>query len=72
MNELMERLARANSAPADEAPGAEEQREAEALLERIVDRPAAGRAAAGTHRSLRRLAPAAAGARRTGDCRRDR
>jgi hypothetical protein len=58
MNELMERLARANPVPPDEPPTPEEERAAEALLERIVadvvpderPRPAPG---------LRRLAPAA-------------
>jgi hypothetical protein len=58
MNELMDRLAQANPAPTGEPQTAEEQREADALLERILaDRPEGK-----TPRrvpTLRRIAPAA-------------
>ncbi len=61
MNELMDRLARANPAPADEPLSAEEQHEADALLARILaDRPAAEPARRRTRTALRRVAPAAA------------
>jgi hypothetical protein len=58
MNELMERLAAANPMPADEPPTAAEQRNVDALLERILATP---QAPAAPRRSLvRRVTPAAA------------
>jgi hypothetical protein len=58
MNELMERLARANPVPPGEPPTAEERREAEALLERILtDSPTVS--APKRVSTLRRVAPAA-------------
>jgi hypothetical protein len=58
MNELMERLARANPTPAGEGLTPEEQREADALLEHIVTEPAADERPKHAP-SLRRLVPAA-------------
>jgi hypothetical protein len=58
MNELMERLARANPVPPDEPPTAADQRDADALLERVLATPEAPPA---PRRPLvRRVAPAAA------------
>jgi hypothetical protein len=58
MNELMDRLARANPAPTGEPLTADEQREADALLESIVSEPTPDRAPRHVPK-LRRLAPAA-------------
>jgi hypothetical protein len=61
MNELMERLARANPAPPGDALTPEEQREADALLERILAEPDAATPVRRTRPPLlRRLVPAAA------------
>jgi hypothetical protein len=61
MNELMERLARANPEPADEPLTADEQREADALLERIVAEPPPAEAPARPPvPALRRVVAAAA------------
>jgi hypothetical protein len=58
MNELMDRLARANPTPPDEPLTADEQREADALLERILADSPTVKAPRRTP-TLRRLAPAA-------------
>jgi hypothetical protein len=58
MNELMDRLARANPTPTGEPLTADEQREADALLERIVSEPAPAEERRRVL-PLRRLVPAA-------------
>jgi hypothetical protein len=61
MNELMDRLAAANPVPADEALSGAEQRDVDALLERILDSPPPTEAPAARRvPALRRVAPAAA------------